>query len=96
MRTRDKKDNPILRVRKYMYKRGCWDEEKEEKWMKDSQKMVRVQCGASLVDRSIVLCLGDGSVCELREGETRAHLHDVRERVRQGGTTLTTANERNE
>jgi hypothetical protein len=23
-----------------MYKRGCWNEEKEEKWTKDSQKMV--------------------------------------------------------
>ena len=23
-----------------MYKRGCWDEEKEEKWMKESQKLV--------------------------------------------------------
>jgi len=23
-----------------MYKRGCWDEEKEEKWIKNSQKMV--------------------------------------------------------
>ncbi|CAF1145628.1 unnamed protein product [Adineta steineri] len=40
VRTRDKKDNPTLRLRKYMYKRGCWDEDKEEKWMKDSQKMV--------------------------------------------------------
>jgi 2-oxoisovalerate dehydrogenase E1 component alpha subunit len=41
VRSLDKKDNPILRVRKYMYKRGCWDEEKDEKWTKDSQKMVR-------------------------------------------------------
>jgi hypothetical protein len=23
-----------------MQKRGCWNEEKEEKWTKDSQKMV--------------------------------------------------------
>ncbi|CAF4700229.1 unnamed protein product [Rotaria sp. Silwood1] len=40
VRSRDKKDNPTLRVRKYMYKRGCWSEEKEEQWTKDSQKMV--------------------------------------------------------
>ena len=40
VRTRDKRDNPIVRLRKYMTKRGCWDEEKEEKWTKDSQKMV--------------------------------------------------------
>jgi hypothetical protein len=25
-----------------MNKRGCWDEEKDEKWTKDSQKMVRL------------------------------------------------------
>ncbi|CAF1061695.1 unnamed protein product [Rotaria sordida] len=40
VRSRDKRDNPSLRVRKYMYNRGCWNEEKEEQWTKDSQKMV--------------------------------------------------------
>jgi 2-oxoisovalerate dehydrogenase E1 component alpha subunit len=40
VRSQDKRDNPTLRLRKFMYKRGCWDEEKEEKWTKDSQKMV--------------------------------------------------------
>ena len=42
VRSRDKKDNPTLRFRKYLYKRGCWNEEKEEQWMKDSQKMVSI------------------------------------------------------
>lgn len=40
VRSRDKRDNPILRIRKYMYNRGCWTEEKDEKWLKDSHKMV--------------------------------------------------------
>jgi len=40
VRSRDKRDNPTLRLRKYMYKRGCWSEEKDEKWTKDSQKQV--------------------------------------------------------
>jgi 2-oxoisovalerate dehydrogenase E1 component alpha subunit len=44
VRSRDKKDNPILRVRKFMNKRGCWDDEKEEKWNKYSQKMVCPIC----------------------------------------------------
>ena len=25
-----------------MGKRGCWDDEKDDKWTKDSQKMVRI------------------------------------------------------
>jgi 2-oxoisovalerate dehydrogenase E1 component alpha subunit len=40
VRSRDKRDNPILRIRKYMSKRGCWNDEKEDKWIKDSQRMV--------------------------------------------------------
>jgi len=38
--SRDKRDNPITRFRKYMYTRGCWDEEKDEKWTKESQRLV--------------------------------------------------------
>lgn len=40
VRSRDKRDNPTLRLRKYMTKRGCWSEEHEEIWAKESQKMV--------------------------------------------------------
>jgi len=36
----DQKHNPIIRLRKYMYKKGYWNEEKEEKWKQKSQKMV--------------------------------------------------------
>ena len=57
VRTRDKKDNPTLRMRKYMYKRGCWDEEKEEKWTKDSQKMVRDSSSSIDLHRSLYLYL---------------------------------------
>jgi 2-oxoisovalerate dehydrogenase E1 component alpha subunit len=40
--TFDKKHNPIIRLRNYMYKHGCWNDEKEEIWKQKSQKMVEI------------------------------------------------------
>ncbi|CAF0965314.1 unnamed protein product [Didymodactylos carnosus] len=40
VRIRDKRDNPISRFRKYMTLRGCWNEEKEEEWVKESKRSV--------------------------------------------------------
>ncbi|CAF0974686.1 unnamed protein product [Adineta steineri] len=37
----DQKHNPIIRFRKYMYKRGCWNEEKEKNWRETSSGMVK-------------------------------------------------------
>jgi 2-oxoisovalerate dehydrogenase E1 component alpha subunit len=39
--TFDKKHNPITRFRTYMFKRGCWNEEKDEQWKQKSVKMVK-------------------------------------------------------
>ncbi len=36
----DKKHNPIIRLRNYMVKHGCWNEEKDEQLKKKSEKMV--------------------------------------------------------
>ncbi len=36
----DKKNNPIIRLRKYLYKNNYWNEEKEEIWKEKSQQMV--------------------------------------------------------
>jgi 2-oxoisovalerate dehydrogenase E1 component alpha subunit len=36
----DKKYNPIIRFRNYLYKQGCWNEEKDDKWKEKSQRMV--------------------------------------------------------
>jgi hypothetical protein len=46
-----------------MNKRGCWDDEKDEKWIKDSQKMVC--CIFVLISLCLFICLGDGSICQL-------------------------------
>jgi 2-oxoisovalerate dehydrogenase E1 component alpha subunit len=62
VRSRDKKDNPTLRLRKFMIKRGCWDEEKEEKWTKESQKMVGF---IVTLLRHVEFCLGNGSICQV-------------------------------
>ncbi|XP_014664753.1 PREDICTED: 2-oxoisovalerate dehydrogenase subunit alpha, mitochondrial-like isoform X2 [Priapulus caudatus] len=36
----DKHDHPIGRLRKYMVKRGWWDDKKEQAWMKESKQMI--------------------------------------------------------
>jgi len=47
-----------------MQKRGCWNEEKEEKWTKDSQKMVGFLISLFFSDLFyIFICLGNGSIC---------------------------------
>lgn len=37
----DKKYNPTIRLRKYMYKKGCWNEEQDEQWKKKCDKNVK-------------------------------------------------------
>lgn len=38
----DKKYNPIGRLRKYMIKHGCWNDDKEEQWKAKAEKMVQL------------------------------------------------------
>ena len=47
-------------MRKYMYKRGCWNEGEEEKWNEDSQKMVCFDVCTFYLD--MVNRLGQGSI----------------------------------
>ncbi|CAF3526006.1 unnamed protein product [Rotaria socialis] len=83
VRSRDKKDNPTLRLRKFMSQRGCWNEEKDEQWMKDSQKMVmEAFANCEKVKRAPITTMFE-NIFDKMEPHLQRQMKEMNEHVRQ-------------